>query len=459
MCIRAVAATNILVRPDTHGATPAALLPASGPALPPAAAGSRRRRLWDLDGHAHCPVLGVCLPLPALRKLATKVLGQQAPADDYELHCVAVAECKQRTPLAEAVQRELDARSQRALRDSASLKTSEALSQWWRQALGRHELAAALWGTLTHPRCTPELAKRVEGDVHMLQHQAGMATRVDMLRFEALREENAALGRELAAAQQRHTRQEQEHTRVDQLQQTEIARLRAQLVGQESTVTHLRDQLRRLEAAAPDLPARLALARQCDELRERQQELQRLVLKAQQEAERQRRRAEEAEAMQQRTAPAPFPERVGEDRLPALDERAILCVGGRTASVPAYRQLVERSGARFLHHDGGEEDSAARLDTTLSAADLVICQTGCISHSAYWRVKDHCKRTGKRCIFVENPSSAGLKRALLALAPADAVPGRSRDGARQLTSLLGDCSATLPSTSSCVSEALAPECG
>jgi hypothetical protein len=54
----------------------------------------------------------------------------------------------------------------------------------------------------------------------------------------------------------------------------------------------------------------------------------------------------------------------------------------------------------------------------LDSADLVICQTGCISHDAYWRVKDHCKRTGKRCVFVEKPSRAGLQRALNALVPA-----------------------------------------
>jgi hypothetical protein len=80
--------------------------------------------------------------------------------------------------------------------------------------------------------------------------------------------------------------------------------------------------------------------------------------------------------------------------------------------VPVYRHLVERTGGRFLHHDGGEEDSPAKLDSTLAAADLVICQTGCISHDAYWRVKDHCKRTGKRCVFVDTPSRAGLERAL-----------------------------------------------
>ena len=105
----------------------------------------------------------------------------------------------------------------------------------------------------------------------------------------------------------------------------------------------------------------------------------------------------------------------------SLTDRAVLCVGGRAASVSAYRRLIERTGGRFLHHDGGEHDNVTALDTTLAAADLVICQTGCISHDAYWRVKDHCKRTGKRCVFVDNPSRSGLQRALLGLVPAAAA--------------------------------------
>ena len=31
--------------------------------------GSRRRRLWELPKSAHCPVIGVCLPLGLLRRL------------------------------------------------------------------------------------------------------------------------------------------------------------------------------------------------------------------------------------------------------------------------------------------------------------------------------------------------------------------------------------------------------
>ena len=97
----------------------------------------------------------------------------------------------------------------------------------------------------------------------------------------------------------------------------------------------------------------------------------------------------------------------------------MLCVGGRPAVVPIYRQLIERTGGRFLHHDGGEEDAVSKLDASLAAADLVICQTGCISHDAYWRVKDHCKRHNKQCVFVDKPSASGLRRALGSLGQTD----------------------------------------
>jgi hypothetical protein len=100
-----------------------------------------------------------------------------------------------------------------------------------------------------------------------------------------------------------------------------------------------------------------------------------------------------------------------------LASRAVLCVGGMHRSVAAYREIVEKRGGRFIHHDGGREDSVHRLDANLAAADLVICQAGCISHSAYWLVKDHCKRTGKRCVFLQKPSTSAFARGLADMSP------------------------------------------
>ena len=40
----------------------------------------------------------------------------------------------------------------------------------------------------------------------------------------------------------------------------------------------------------------------------------------------------------------------------------------------------------------------------------MICQTGCLSHGEYWRVQDHCQRTGKTCVLVEQPDALRIVR-------------------------------------------------
>ena len=130
------AAVPLLSAPATLAGEP---LPADRPST-----GSRRRRLWELDGHAHCPVVGVCLPIAALRRLVDKILGGQALAGDYELHCGVITDCKYRSPLAEALQRELDRRCAITLRQAARAKTTEALAAWWDAALHGHDVAGAL---------------------------------------------------------------------------------------------------------------------------------------------------------------------------------------------------------------------------------------------------------------------------------------------------------------------------
>ena len=50
------------------------------------------------------------------------------------------------------------------------------------------------------------------------------------------------------------------------------------------------------------------------------------------------------------------------------------------------------------------------LEASLEAADLVICQTGCLSHGDYWRVQDHCRRSGKVCVLVDRPDRVHIVR-------------------------------------------------
>ncbi|WP_308417324.1 DUF2325 domain-containing protein [Chitinimonas koreensis] len=70
---------------------------------------------------------------------------------------------------------------------------------------------------------------------------------------------------------------------------------------------------------------------------------------------------------------------------------------------------VTEAAAGVLDRDAEVDDPAA-LEASLVAADLMICQTGCLSHGEYWRVQDHCKRTGKACVLVEAPQALRIVR-------------------------------------------------
>ncbi|WP_225976114.1 DUF2325 domain-containing protein, partial [Paracidovorax avenae] len=61
---------------------------------------------------------------------------------------------------------------------------------------------------------------------------------------------------------------------------------------------------------------------------------------------------------------------------------------------------------------------AAAFEASLRAADFVICQTGCVGHDDYWRVQDHCRRTGKPCVLVDQPQVVHVMRGLARAAPA-----------------------------------------
>lgn len=371
---------------------------------------SRRKRLWDLSRDTHCPVVGVCIPLSVLRRLVSKVLGGIPQADDYEIHVGAIAECGHRNRMSETLQEDLDRRYALTIKRFRAAKTAEALTQLWLDAIYQGDVAGAFWAGLTHPMCDTGLQEGMCRDMHMLQHQAGATVRADIVRFNALLEENAVLGREMGRHQERHARLMQEKTNeVDKLQQ-QVVQLRAENIGKDSVIAYLTNDLQQLRDAVPELESRQKLQQKISQMQHRQQELEQQLreLKTKQ-AQPEKPQIPDAPAISQepvaprhRTIPITL----------QLQQRNVLCVGGRSGNVSSYRDLIERVGGRFIHHDGGMEDNSSLLESSLAAADLVICQTGCISHSAYWRVKEFCKRTGKRCVFVENPSVSSLARGL-----------------------------------------------
>lgn len=388
---------------------------AAAVSLVPVPRGSRRKRIWELDSHAHCPVVGVCLPAATAARVAVRAWREDAPADEYELHCRLVAECKSRLPVAELVQKALEELHAGPVRQATGCKTADALADWWRMHSAGAGLPGSLWAVLTHARCTPEVELRVLGEVHMRQHQLGFEARTDQARLHELERARAMLAAEQTVLQARAARRAEERAAERLAWQADVVRLRGQLLCRDTLIAQLHEEAEAARSAAPDLPSRQALTLQLQVQNERLATLQRALTQAHevvarlQDASRQVAGRHEAPSGE---AQSPAPSEPAEGRCAQLRERTVLCVGGRTSAVPVYRELLERLGARFEHHDGGQEQGPQRLQACLAAADLVICQAGCVSHDAYWRVKEHCKRTGKRCVFVDTPSASSLQRAL-----------------------------------------------
>ena len=374
--------------------------------------GSRRRKLWEVAHKFHCPIIGTCFAVDELRGLMKKVMHLPPKTSDFVLHTTAVGTCEARSPLSEILQKHLEKRFQLTIRRFAQAKTCEALETLWCEATASGcEIPAALWATWTHPACDSVLEQAVYGDIHMIQHQIGTGTRADLKTLKHLHHENRHL-----RAQLEKTREENEVLRSDKATETHalggrIVELRAELAGRDACIAKLTGQIEQLRETLPDLKDRQTLLRRASDAEARAAALSASSASLEHEIKRLRGLLGHAEeTIMQLAASDELPTQEASPRNDGLSGKCVLCVGGRSNLVDAYRQLIEEQGGRFLHHDGGLEESLHRIDGALAAADLVICQAGCISHNAYWRVKEQCKRTGKRCLFVKGSGVSSFGR-------------------------------------------------
>lgn len=372
------------------------------------AAGSRRSKLWEIPHKFHCPLIGVCFDCDELRRLMNKVMHLPKDAPDFLLHTTAVGNCEDRSRLAEVLHKTLEKRYQLTVRQYASIKTAAELRAAWRAACKEHRnIPAVLWVCWTHPACDEALEQEIYGDIHMIQHQLGSHVRNDQNALQVLKLENAELQKRLEASQAEIEEQRRKMAAYAQETGQTIAQLRADLVALEARGVNLA-KASALREAEPDLETRQILAQRLADAEVRIRESRLQVEALRQEIVRLRDFAKHAEETiesltREDDALATMPEN-------RLSGKCVLCVGGRSGTVNSYREVIEQSGGRFMHHDGGLEESLHRIDGALAAADIVICQAGCISHNAYWRVKELCKRTGKPCMFVKTSGVTSFGR-------------------------------------------------
>lgn len=391
---------------------------------------TRRLKLWELEERLHCPVIGTCLDIEDLKKLARKEGFTGKRFDHYRLHVEAVSASCSRNSAAEIMHKLLEKKFARWVRIFDAAKTDEAVRKLWNEHLARGEVAGPMWAALTHKAASQETCSRIHGDVHMLSHQVGAGLAANTRRLSYLEGEVGRLQSELCLQDKRNSRELaersarirslEEESRRKELALRELPSLKARAEALESgqVVVDMGRRLLLLEATNTKLDEALQKAQQQVRLQEhRLAENDRL--KKQLAA-----LAAERDVME-RLLLADGPN-AAEDNGPCngncdhcedrLKGRCVLCVGGRTTLLPQYRELAERLGVRLIHHDGGQEEAMSRLPELLAASDAVICPTDCVSHNAYYQLKRHCKAHGKPCVMARSSGIAGFAMALSRLA-------------------------------------------
>lgn len=203
-------------------------------------------------------------------------------------------------------------------------------------------------------------------------------------------QEFLVLCRQLGEAQQRCSAALAAQAAEIQALQAEVVRLRGAVVLRDTRLALAQDELTQLQAMAPGLWRRRAVARHISALVDRIAALSRECLRW--------RLAAGGQARVEGGAPLQG------------EERATYAGPGSDVAVGASRTV--RPVAVAVAKDRAAD---AAFDTSLAAANLVICQTGCISHDDYWRVQDHCRRTGKPCILIDPPLAASVAASNLPL--------------------------------------------
>lgn len=394
--------------------SPALAVPLPFPALPEdgaAKSGAQRLRTWEIPSTFHCSIIGTCLTTGELRQLLIRAGQEDArTATDHALHGRGVRLAGQRDQAARLLNKALDRRHENSIRRLPREAGEETLRAIWRESFDRGDIAGPYWALMSHPASPPALVREIFGEVHMLSHLVGSASRLDIARLTRLE-------RELEAEKDRSRRQQArlkaaaaERTglqqRVGELDEW-ITRARASAIAAgRSTRAGERRRYAEEDAGAARADA---LAHRLAEAEERGHALQRELEQLQDLSHSILRENEALEAavaahlQAGRGAASPSP------------AGPVLYVGGRRNLFDHLRAYAESRNVELLLHDGGMEDSTTMLPALVGQAATVLFPVDHISHTAVGLVKRLCRQQAKPYLPLR---SAGLASFLAAISGA-----------------------------------------
>ncbi len=404
--------------------------------------GKRRKKLWNISRAYHCSIIGICLCRSELRRLSRKrVFTIEPDSTDYQIHSALVSAAGIKSEKSKTLQRIFEKKFRPAVAQFSKASSDEELKRLWNQYVNDGAIANAYWAIMTHHSASQEFVFSVYGEVHMLGHDFFRNFKRDkqlltesnnqlellqqVLVSERLHhlEEKKSIDRErntLDADRQKALLIAKENTelknRIAQYQnerkEQHMGTLKQQVEKLQQNNAALNDKLNTVTVELQESRDLLALetyssktleGRNTTLNQEKQELLQEIVSLETTLLFKMTTDAECTTCKDQNTDLCPGPDLCG---------KTILYVGGQHKMIPRYRQLVEKYGGAFAHHDGGKEASKAVLPKMLTRADAVVCPVDCVSHDACKRVKTICKRYQKPFVMMRSSGLSSLAKGL-----------------------------------------------
>jgi len=394
-------------------AVPLPFQPPSGDGA--AKSGMQRLRIWDIPAMFHCSIIGTCLTAGELRQLLIRAGQEDArTATDHVLHGRGVRLAGQRDQAARLLNKTLDRRHETSIRRIARQADEEALRAMWRECFDRGDIAGPYWALMSHPASSPAFAREIFGEVHMLSHLVGSASRLDLARLTRLERD---LAQEKDKSRRQQARLKAAAAGRIELQQR-IGQLEASVMqARASALSARRAEEGGLSAEEKAGAARAdALVRRLTETEARCRALQRELEQLQDLSHSVLRENEALEAAVAAQLQA------GREPAPPSPAGPILYVGGRRNLFDHLRAYAESRNVDLLLHDGGMEDSTTLLPALVGQATTVLFPVDHISHAAVGLVKRLCRQQAKPYLPLR---SAGLASFLAAISGAGGAYSRS----------------------------------
>ncbi len=400
---------------------PALALPFRGPPDGgEARIGLQRRRIWEISSTFHCSIIGTCLTAGELRQILIKAGQEDARlATDHALHGRGVRLAGQRDQAAKLLNKALDKRHEGSIRRISRQADEEELRAIWRECFDRGDIAGPYWALMSHPAIPAALLRDVFGEVHMLSHLVGSASRLDIARLTRLEREVEA-ERERAARQEIRLKAAAEERialqrRLRQAEERAIQAEAAATATATATAARAGSEASRSASVETGLPRNDAVARRLAESEEKCGALQRELEQLRDLNDAVLRENEALEAAISANL------RDGMGPAPAPLAGPVLYVGGRRNLFDHLRACAESRKVDLFLHDGGMEDNTTLLPALVGQAATILFPVDHISHAAVGLVKRLCREQHKQYLPLR---SAGLASFLAAITGAGGAYGK-----------------------------------